>query len=263
MFRKKQQVKKDEVPLPQGVEEHALEEQAREMIEGIITLEEKTAKEVMVPRVDAVFISCDAKKEEVAERIFSTGYSRYPIFKESIDNIVGILYVKDLLRIFYTGESLQIEDLIRRPYFVPETKRLDELLSEFKRRRLHIAIVVDEYGGVSGLLSMEDIIEHIVGDIQDEFDNETEDIVELAHGQFLCDARANLDYLNKKLSLEFPDEEFDTLGGFVFDLIGRVPILYEKIDHENVQFVVQQMDGNKVRKVKIIIQREVASESHS
>ena len=263
VFKKKNNVKKEEISLPQGIEEQVFEEEAREMIRGVITLDEKTAKEVMVPRVDAVFLSCEAKKEEVVERIFSTGYSRYPIFKENIDNVIGVLYVKDLIKTLYSGNELNIKEIVRPPYFVPETKRLDELLREFKRRRLHIAMVVDEYGGVSGLLCMEDIIEHIVGDIQDEFDNESEDIVQLAEAQFLCDARANLGYINKKLSLDFPDEEFDTLGGFVFDLFGRVPALYEKVEHEGVQFVIQQMEGNKMRKIKIIFQREEPRETNS
>lgn len=263
MFRKRNNSKKDEVALAAGISKQIFEEETRDMIRGIITLDEKTAKEVMVPRVDAVFISCDAKKEEAVERIFSTGYSRYPIFKGNIDNVIGVLYVKDLLKALYSGDNFDITTIVRHPYFVPETKRLDELLREFKRRRLHIAVVVDEYGGVSGLLCMEDIIEHIVGDIQDEFDNESEDIVQLGQGQFLCDARANLGYINKKLSLDFPDEEFDSLGGFVFDLFGKIPALYEKVEHDSVQFVIQQMEGKKMRKIKIILRREESSESSS
>ena len=141
-------------------------------------------------------------------------------------------------------------------YFVPESKRIDGLLREFKRRHVHIAIAIDEYGGVSGIVCMEDIIEEIVGDIQDEFDNEREDALSIGDGVWLCDARINLGDLSEILSMALPDEEFDTLGGFVFDLFGKIPVKYEKASWNGVDFIVQDMDGHRINTVKIVIKKE-------
>jgi CBS domain containing-hemolysin-like protein len=148
-----------------------------------------------------------------------------------------------------------MEKIVRKAYFVPESKRLDSLLREFRRRRVHIAVVVDEYGGVSGIACLEDIIEEIVGDIQDEFDNEREDILEIGDGVYLCDARVNIEDLNEELDAELPDEDFDTLGGFVFDLFGKIPVKYEKVSYRGLDFIVQSMDGHKIKTVKIVRQR--------
>jgi CBS domain containing-hemolysin-like protein len=145
-----------------------------------------------------------------------------------------------------------MQKLVRKPFFVPEPKRIDELLRELRHKRVHIAVVVDEYGGVSGIVCMEDIIEEIVGDIQDEFDNETEDILKLGRGVFLCDARANLGDLAEELGLELPVEDFDTLGGFVFDLFGKVTVRYEKAAYKGDEYIVHEMAGHKIQKVKVV-----------
>ena len=142
------------------------------------------------------------------------------------------------------------------PFFVPESKRIDTLLREFRRRHIHIAIAIDEYGGVSGIVCMEDIIEEIVGDIQDEFDNEQEDAVTLGENTWLCDARINLEDLQELLGVELPDEEFDTLGGFVFDLFGKIPAKFEKATWQNFDFIVQDVEGHRVNQIKIIKRAE-------
>jgi len=228
----------------------------RDMIRGVVELSETTVKEVMVPRIDTVFISVDMPREECLDRIAESGHSRFPVYKDTIDNVVGVLYAKDLLRVLATGQELRLESLVRKPFFVPESKHIDELLREFKRRRVHIAVAVDEYGGVSGIVCMEDIIEEIVGDIQDEFDNEREDILQIGDGVYLCDARVNLDDLADELSLELPSDNFDTLGGFVFDLFGKIPVKYEKASFDGHDFIIQDMDGHKINTVKIILKRE-------
>jgi CBS domain containing-hemolysin-like protein len=169
----------------------------RDMIRGIVELSETTVKEVMVPRIDTVFISVDMSRDDCLNRIAESGHSRFPVYKDTIDNVIGVLYAKDLLRAMVTGQELQLSSLVRKPFFVPESKHIDDLLREFKRRRVHIAVAVDEYGGVSGIVCMEDIIEEIVGDIQDEFDNEREDILQIGDGVYLCDARVNLDDLGR------------------------------------------------------------------
>lgn len=230
----------------------------KDMIRGIVELSEKSVKEVIVPRIDVAFIPIDAPFEELLKTVTDRGHSRYPVYEETIDNVVGVLYVKDLLRHFHKEQNVDLATLIRKPYFVPESKRLDSLLREFKRRKVHIAVVVDEYGGVSGIVCLEDIIEEIVGDIQDEFDNEAEDILPIGDGVFICDARVSIDDLNESTNLGLPDEDFDTLGGFVFDLFGKIPAKYEKASYEEIDFVIQEMDGHKIQKVKIVNRKKEA-----
>lgn len=229
-----------------------LTEQKKEMIEGVGELEETTVKEIMIPRIDTQFISIDISKEELIKLIQEHGYSRYPVYKETIDNVVGILYIKDLLKTILNNQPLEIAKLVKKAYFVPESKKIDSLLYEFKRRRVHIAVAVDEYGGVSGIVCMEDVIEEIVGDIQDEFDNENEEFQTISPDVYLCDARINIDELNQKLNLELPIDDFDTLGGFVFDLLGKIPVKYEKVRWNNLDFIVQEMDNHKIKTIKII-----------
>ncbi len=240
---------------PQADEEGSLAGlnlEEKDMIRGIVELSEKSVKEVIVPRIDVVFIALGTPLDELLKTVTERGHSRYPVYEETIDNVVGVLYVKDLLRNFLKDRNVDIAAIIRKPYFVPESKRLDSLLREFKRRKVHIAVVVDEYGGVSGIVCLEDIIEEIVGDIQDEFDDETEDILPIGEGVFICDARVSIDDLNEAAGLGLPDEDFDTLGGFVFDLFGKIPVKYEKTSYEGIDFIIQEMDGHKIMKVKIV-----------
>jgi hypothetical protein len=221
------------------------------MIRGVVDLSDTAVKEVMIPRIDVDFIPLDMETEELLKRVAESGHSRFPVYAESIDNVVGVLYVKDLINSFAKKEPIDLEKIIRKPFFVPESKRIDGLLREFKRRHVHIAIAVDEYGGISGIVCMEDIIEEIVGDIQDEFDNEDEDIVSIGDGLWLCDARVDMDDLAEALHTELPSDEFETLGGFVFDLFGKIPVRYEKVRWKDFDFIVQDMDGHKINTVKI------------
>ena len=229
----------------------ALNEEKEDMIRGVVDLSDTAVKEVMIPRIDVDFIPLDMETEELLKRVAESGHSRFPVYDESIDNVVGVLYVKDLINSFAKKEPIDLEKIIRKPFFVPESKRIDGLLREFKRRHVHIAIAVDEYGGISGIVCMEDIIEEIVGDIQDEFDNEGEDIASIGEGLWLCDARVDMDDLAEALHTELPSDEFETLGGFVFDLFGKIPVRYEKVRWKNFDFIVQDMDGHKINTVKI------------
>ena len=174
----------------------------------------------------------------------------------SIDNVVGILYVKDILKCYARKEIVELDKIIRKAYFVPESKKIDSLLREFKRRHVHIAVAIDEYGGISGIVCMEDIIEEIVGDIQDEFDNERADVVSLSENMWICDARTSLDDLNEEIKSNFPTEDFDTLGGFVFDLFGKIPVKFEKVSWKNWDFIVQEMEGHKVNVIRIVLHKE-------
>lgn len=231
-------------------------EEKQDMIKGIEDLSETSVKEVMIPRIDVDFLPLGIPQEELMEKIAASGHSRFPVYSESIDNVVGVLYVKDLINAFSKKESIDLEKIIRKPFYVPESKRIDSLLREFKKRHVHIAIAIDEYGGISGIVCMEDIIEQIVGDIQDEFDNEQEDIVAVGENLWLCDARLNIDDLNEKIEIQIPNEEFDTLGGFVFDLFGKIPAKFEKASWKNLDFIVQDMEGHRINQIKILKRNE-------
>ncbi len=234
----------------------SLDYDARDMIKGIVELSETTVKEVMVPRIDVVFLSKDIAPAEMFEMIINCGHSRFPVYEDTIDNVIGILYAKDLLKYLTDRKDIEIGKILRKPYFIPESKRLDTLLREFKRRHVHIAVSVDEYGGVSGIVCLEDIIEEIVGDIQDEFDNEVEDILQIDDTSYLCDGRVDIEDLNKELRINIPEDDFDTLGGFVFDLFGKIPVKYEKVSSNDVDFIIQDMDGHKIKTVKIVLKEK-------
>ncbi len=236
----------------EGEDLSELDLQGREMVRGILRLSELTVKDVLIPRTDTVFVSVNTPQGELLDTLTECGHSRVPVYDGTIDNVVGILYVKDLLKFLNRNDTIDIASIIRKPYLIPESKRLNSLLTEFQRRRVHIAVVVDEYGGVSGIVSLEDIIEEIVGDIQDEYDNEREDILEIGDGVYLCEARVDLEDLNEQIDTTIPAEDIDTLGGFVFDLFGKIPVKFEKVSYEGIDFVIQDMDGHKIKTVKII-----------
>ncbi len=237
-------------------QQELLAEEKNDMIQGVEELSVTTVKEVMVPRIDVDFISVDIPQDQLLKKIVESGHSRFPVYSGSIDNVVGVLYVKDIIKAFATQQLVDLSRLYRKAYFVPESKHIDSLLREFKRKHLHIAIAIDEYGGVSGIVCMEDIIEQIVGDIQDEFDNEREDILAMSDNVWVCDARVSMDDLNETIGASFPTEDFDTLGGFVFDLFGKIPVKFEKAAWKDYDFIVQDMEGHKVNVIKIICRKE-------
>ncbi|MCE1207516.1 MAG: hemolysin family protein [Spirochaetia bacterium] len=222
-----------------------------EMKEGIENLADTTVKEVMVPRTDTVFIPFDAPRQEILDTLISSGHSRIPVYRETMDQVVGIIYAKDVLASLIRNGKIEAAALMRKPFFVPETKKIDSLLKEFKRKHVHIAVVVDEYGGTSGIVCLEDIIEEIVGEIQDEFDNEKEPIIQTAPNTFICDARARLDDISKELSINLPAEEFESLAGYVFDLFGRIPAPQERAETDDAEFTVMEMDAHRILSVKI------------
>jgi CBS domain containing-hemolysin-like protein len=230
-----------------------LEPEQREMIRGIVEFGGTTVKEVMVPRIDVNVLAKDAPKEEILERIIASDHTRLPVYDDGIDNIIGILYVKDVLRCLVKNEPFVIETLVRPAFFVPESKHIDDLLREFRKKRVHIAVVVDEYGGVSGIVCMEDILEEIIGDIQDEFDNEQEDVIQTGDGAYLCDARVNLEDLTEKTGIVFPIDDFDTLGGFVFNLFGKIPEQDEQTAWKDLTFLVTAVDGHRIKTVQITV----------
>jgi len=225
------------------------------MIRGVVELSDTNVKEVMVPRIDVISVSTSMTEKTLIDKVIESGHSRFPVYEETIDNVIGIVYVKDIMTRLARKESVNIKEISRTTYFVPETMKLNILLKEMKRRRVHIAVVVDEYGGMSGIACMEDILEEIIGDIQDEFDNEIDDIIKIGEDIYLCDARVTLSDLNEEVQLTLPEDDFDTLGGYVFDLFGKIPVKFEKVEKSPCIFIIQEMDGQKIRSIKIQISR--------
>ncbi|MBP5740107.1 MAG: CBS domain-containing protein, partial [Spirochaetia bacterium] len=190
--------------------------------------------------------------EEVLDIVAESGFSRFPVYEETIDNVIGILYVKDLLRSIVKKEEFDLERVVRKPYFIPDSKKINALFHDFRKKRVHIAVAVDEYGGVAGIICLEDILEEIVGEIQDEFDeDEVEDIIQTGPSTYLCDTRVSIDDLNEELKIKLPHEDYETLGGFVFDLFDKIPVKFEKKEYEGMTFIIQDVEGNKIKSVKI------------
>ncbi|MFB0527198.1 MAG: hemolysin family protein [bacterium] len=235
-----------------GAREGALDDEEKKMIQSSLEFGETIVREVMVPRIGMECVDMNDEREEIFRKITKMPYSRVPVYRGNVDNIIGIVYTKDLLTALRNKELIIMEDLMRQAYFVPETKKISELLEEFRKGRMHLAIVVDEYGVTSGLVTIEDLIEEITGEILDEYDVEEETIVKLPDGTAIVYAKEDLDRINEELGLKLPAEEFDSLGGLVVDLFGRVPRTGEEINFSNLKFVVQEADRRKVIKLKIV-----------
>jgi CBS domain containing-hemolysin-like protein len=248
-FKKKRNNKFEEII----AEEHQdIEQEEREMIRGIIELSETTVRSIMIPRTDVVAIPVDEDFNSMIRTIMKSGHSRIPVYEETIDNVIGFLYAKDLLPSLLKGEKpSDIKKILRPVRFVPEGKMIKDLLKELQQKRDHIAIVVDEYGGTAGIVCLEDILEEIVGEIQDEYDDEEEEINKISSDTYICDARIQLEDINEELGLTLPLEGSDTLGGFVFDMFGKIPFLHEEIEHDNTVFRIEAMNGHRIIKVRI------------
>lgn len=239
-----------------GKDEGVIEEEEKEMIRNIFEFGDTMVKEVMIPRVDMACIPSDTKLGSILKLIKKMGHSRIPVYEETIDNIIGILYAKDLLGIYeqwYTSkEKFELKGILREAYFVPENKKIDELLDIFQKDRIQIAIAIDEYGGTAGLITMEDVVEEVVGEIIDEYDKEIKLFEMTGDNIVIADAIISIDEINEKLNIEIPENDFETLGGFIFDLLGRVPKKGEKIKYQNFQMIIERVVKNRIRRVKII-----------
>ena len=229
------------------------------ILEGIIRFGGETAKEVMTPRLDMVDLDINSTFKEVLDCVVENGYSRVPVYEDSRDNIKGVLYIKDLLPHLKKGADFKWQNLIRSAYFVPETKMIDDLLRDFQANKIHIAIVVDEFGGTSGIVTMEDIIEEIVGEINDEYDEEERSYVKINDHTYVFEAKTLLSDFYKILKIDadvFEDIEgdADTLAGLLLEIKGEFPKLHEKLKYEHYQFEVLEMDARRILKVKVIIE---------
>jgi CBS domain containing-hemolysin-like protein len=234
-------------------EEGVVEEEEREMIDNIFELNDTTVREVMVPRIDIVAIEADATVAEATRVVLQGGQSRVPVYEDTLDEVGGLLYAKDLLRAMAAGQSSRpVRELVRKPYFVPETKRLDDLLRELKKQRVHMAIVVDEYGGVAGLVTIEDLVEEIIGDIKDEYDIEEQLFERLSENEFLIDAKISVYEFGELVGRELPEGDYDTLGGFVYAQLDKIPTIGDVINFEDLTITVLDTKGRRVRKVKVV-----------
>ena len=250
-FQSEEELKK---LIDDGEKQGLIEEDEHDMLHSILEFGDTVVREVMVPRIEMSCIKENASFDQVMDFVIKDGHSRIPVFKDRIDNIVGVLYVKDLLRLHdMEKNNFNVSTIMRSTFFIPETKRISELLREFQRKKVHLAIVIDEYGGTAGLVTIEDLLEELVGEIQDEYDIETKKMVVVGEETVLADGRLEIDELEDyfHVSLKGDDDDYETVGGLIFTLLERVPQKGEKIDHKDLQFTIEKVDERRIHRVKI------------
>jgi len=234
--------------------EGVVDEEQQEMIESVLELSDTTADEIMTPRTDIVAVEVSSDLQTVLDIINSAGHTRVPVYEENIDNIIGLIYAKDLLSgVGKENADFRLRDKLRKAYFVPETKPLRSLLHEFQNQKLHIAIVLDEYGGTAGIVTLEDILEELVGEITDEYEEPTPKLVrKIDHSTIEADARTYVDDLNDEFEMNLPeDEDYDTIGGFVFSHLGYVPKTGQTFDYKNLKFTITSAEARRIKRIKI------------
>ena len=239
-----------EAYLEAGEQEGLIEGDERRLIQSIVEFGDTLVREVMTPRPDIVAIRSEATTGELRTLLKEQAYSRVPVFKESLDNVLGFVFVKDLIQVPDT-DNRPVTAMMRPAYFVPETKRVSDLLKELQRQRLQIAVVVDEYGGTAGLVTLEDLLEEIVGEIRDEYDEEAEPVTDEGNGSFLFSGKVNIDEISERLGVEIEPEGFETVGGYVLSHLGRVPTVGERFDIDGLAIEVLEAERRRVNKIRI------------
>lgn len=245
----------------EGEAQGAVGEEQKEMIESILELEDTPVSAVMTPRTEIVAMPVDATFEQARGMVVEGGHSRIPVYEQTLDHIVGVLYAKDLLKL-RLPEGFELRRLMRPAQYVPETKPLDELLMELRAKRVHMAIVLDEYGGTAGLVTIEDILEEFVGEIDDEYDeNEPPPIQPIDESTLEVDARVHIHEVNEELGVELPEDgEYDTIGGFVFSAMGKIPQKGDELTHENVRFEIVDAEPRKINRLRIHYQKPAGAQ---
>lgn len=236
--------------IDEGEQRGLISEDEGEMIQGIFSFRDTISREIMVPRTDAICARVETGLADIIQLIIQSGHSRIPVYQDNIDNIIGTLHAKDLLN-YWGNEDVDVRTIVRPPYFIPETKKISEVLNDLRENKSHMAIVIDEYGGTAGILTLEDVIEEIIGDVVDEYDAEEKLIVEHEDGSISVNARLDVEELEDYLGLEFPEGKFESVGGFVTSLLGKVPETNEKVIFKNIEIVIEASDSRKVEKVRI------------
>ncbi len=236
--------------IDEGEQQGLISEDEGEMIQGIFSFRDTIAREIMVPRTDAVFASAEIHIPDIVQVIIQSGHSRIPIYQDSIDNIIGTVHAKDLLS--HCGMAdLDVQSIVRAPYFIPETKKISEVLKDLRDNKSHLAIVVDEYGGTAGILTLEDIIEEIIGDVMDEYDADQKLLVAHEDGSITVNARLDVEELEDYLNVELPEGKFESVGGFVISLLGKVPSVNEELTYNNLQMVIEAASSRKIERIRI------------
>lgn len=238
--------------IDEGEEEGIIEEEEHELIHSVFTFMDTIVREVMVPRVEIAACPINAPLSDVLNIIIAKGHSRVPVYDQKMDNIIGIVYAKDLLKFFGSEkDNVKIRGIMRPPFFVPETKKIIDLLKEFQLQKVHMAIVVDEYGGTAGLVTIEDLLEELVGEIQDEYDNERERLIKLNDHTISVDSHINIEEIEEFFECEIPKEDFETVGGLLFHLFERIPKEKEEIVFQGLRFTVTKADERRLWRVEI------------
>ena len=247
--------------IDEGEQRGLISEDEGEMIQGIFSFRDTIAREIMVPRTDAVYAETATKLSEIIRIIIDSGHSRIPIYQDSIDNIVGTLHAKDLLS-FWGSDDMEIRNTMRPPYFIPETKKISEVLKDLRDNKSHMAIVIDEYGGTAGILTLEDIIEEIIGEVMDEYDSEQQLIIEHDDGSISVNARLEAGKLEDFLQVDLPEGDFESVGGFIISLVGKVPEVNDKVIYDGLEIVIEAATSRKIDRVRIRkISQEFTEES--
>ena len=232
--------------------EAAVEEEQEEMIRGIFGLEETSVREIMVPRVDVAAIDDEATLSDAIDIIVKQSHSRIPLYQDTTDNIIGIIHAKDLLKVIHEGNAISnLKEIARPAHFIPESKKVSELLQEFQEKRVHLAIVVDEYGGTAGLVTIKDILEEIVGELGDEYDKNESQMKMLSPTEAVVDAKVTLDDFNEEFGTHIKGEGFDTVGGLVFTQLGKIPTVGDKIEVGQIRVTVLSTLGKRIKRVKV------------
>ncbi len=245
-----------------GEESGVVAAEQRQMLHGIFDLSETRVRDIMIPRTEVVGINIDASFDEVLKIARQTRHSRFPVFRENLDTIVGVIHSKDILDYICQTDKFSLEELSRSPYYVPESKRIGVLLQSFRKKREHLAIVVDEYGGVEGIVTLEDVVEEIVGEIHDEYDIEELDFRELGRGHYLIDASMPLREVNRRFDLSLPEEHVTTLAGYVLQIMGKIPVEGDRCEVENLVFRVRRMEDRRIEEIEMMVkQSDGVSES--
>jgi putative hemolysin len=235
-----------------AADEEVIEHEERELIESIIEFGDTVVREVMVPRTDMVTLDADVAVRDAIGMSIEHGFSRMPVVGEGIDDIVGVIYAKDLVRADHEGRGDEpVTRIMRKPHYVPETKKVDRMLREMQAGKYHMAIVIDEYGGTAGIVTLEDLLEELVGEIRDEFDLEEPDIVSLGDGAIRVHGRMPISELNDLLDAELPDDDWDTVGGLIFNALGHVPMVGEHVDVDGYRLRVERLQGRRITRVRI------------
>jgi CBS domain containing-hemolysin-like protein len=244
----------------------AIDKTEHELIKSILEFTDTTVKEIMVPRPDVVALDISMPREVLVRKVIDEGYSRLPVYRENIDNIIGIIYSKDLLSLLEHRDLILLQDIIRPVFFVPESKKISMLLREFQQRKAHLAIVTDENGGTEGIVTMEDIVEEIVGEIHDEYDEVGKTIEPAKDGSVIVDARLSVSDINTQFSLDIPEApEYETLAGFIQKILGRLPEIGESTTFNNTQITILSKTARRIRQVRIqrLMDGGTAGESQS